>query len=159
MWLTTDPCMPEASNDGAMGDLGLGFSVVKFAGVLMVQTVVWCMLCVALQHLVVVKEYSVDGTHQWKVCSRGLCEVYYFAISFCFNDGLLLASLIWGTHFMNLYLRLQGATVEGQGRMLCLPRSFYDLLLVIFAERWYRSRQLCDICTFRQRCNWHSPRP
>lgn len=111
--------------------LGLGFSVIKFALILVLQTATWCLMCAVLQRIVVCKDRSASPTSEWKVRSQGLYEVQ-LAIAFFFNNGFTLFSLLLGTPFMNAYLRLHGAVIEGHLLFFC--RSFYDLPLVTFAE-------------------------
>ena len=120
-------------NDSVFGSdpLGLGFSVTKFALVLIVQTATWCLMCAVLQRIVVCKDRSASPKSEWKVRSQGLYEVQ-LAVAFFFSDKFTLSSLFLGTPFMNAYLRLHGAVIEGHLLFFC--RSFYDLPLVTFAE-------------------------
>jgi len=118
----------EVSEYNAGDPAGLGFSVTKFALVLVAQMTTWLSLYALLQRIIL-KKSCKDG---WQSRSQGMYEAY-MTITYFLVWRYSLLILTFGTPFMNLYLRCLGAKVEG--RMYYFAMCSYDHPLLTFRNR------------------------
>jgi len=118
----------ELSQYNAGDPAGLGYSVAKLALVFVSQMATWLCLYALLQRVILTKS-SQDG---WQPRSQGMYEAY-ITITYFLVWRYSLLILLYGTPYINFYLRCLGAKVEG--RMYYFAVSSYDYPLLTFRNR------------------------
>ncbi|CAB9522495.1 Putative fatty-acid--CoA ligase FadD21 [Seminavis robusta] len=104
--------------------VGLGFSVVKFALAMLVQTLTWLVMYWALQHVLFITDGKIESSSLYAI---------YLTISYNFMWVTSLLHLACGTPFINECIRFMGAKVEG--RLIFFADELYDAPHVTFSDK------------------------